>query len=111
MSPEVWSPNKGDGVEFNIYIRTKIEPNVLYRVYNRYIDPKNNLDDRRWFDETVDLSRYGGQSVEIILETLPGPNQNNNYDWSAWSNPVLIDDTLPDSMGTRIPEYEITVQR
>jgi len=46
----------------------------------------------------VDLSRFGGQAVEIIFEALPGPDGNANYDWGGWSTPVLIDETLPESV-------------
>jgi len=95
MAPEVWSPGKGDGVEYNIYVQRPEEPYTLYRVFHHYIDPKNNLEDRRWFDERVDLSRFGGQTVKIIFEALPGPAGNANYDWGGWSAPVLVDETLP----------------
>jgi len=95
MAPEVWSPGKGDGVEYNIYVQRPEEPYKLYRVFHRIIDPKNNPDDRRWFDERVDLSRFGGQTVKIIFEALPGPAGNANYDWGGWSAPVLVDETLP----------------
>jgi tetratricopeptide (TPR) repeat protein len=97
MASEVWSQDKGDGVEFNIYVRKPDEPYKLYLVFRKYIDPKNNPDDRRWFDERLDLSRFGGQNVKIIFETRPGQNSNLNYDWAGWSRPVLIDETLPES--------------
>lgn len=90
MDPDVWSPDKGDGVEYNIYIRYPDNPNLLYRVFHKYIDPKNLPQDQRWFDNFLDLRSYGGQTVEIIFETLPGPNNNSNYDWGGWSTPMLI---------------------
>ncbi|MEM4203751.1 MAG: tetratricopeptide repeat protein [Candidatus Methanomethylicaceae archaeon] len=95
MAPDVWSPEKGDGVEYNIYVQRSDEPYKLYRVFHRYIDPKNNPDDRRWFDERVDLSRFGGQEVKVIFEALPGPAGNADYDWGGWSAPVLVDNTPP----------------
>jgi len=94
ISPDVWSPEKGDGVEYNIYVRKQDEPYKLYWVFQKYIDPKNNLEERRWFDERLDLSRFSGQTVEIIFETRSGPVGDTNYDWGGWSTPVLIDETL-----------------
>jgi hypothetical protein len=94
VAPEAWS-QPGDGVEANLYVRDPDEPSLLYRVYNRYCDPKNNPDDRHWFDEEVDLSRWGGKTVEVIFEVLPGPAGDEDYDWAGWSEPVLIDDTPP----------------
>jgi tetratricopeptide (TPR) repeat protein/4-amino-4-deoxy-L-arabinose transferase-like glycosyltransferase len=95
MDPQVWGADKGDGVEYNVYVRQAQEPYRLVRVFNRYLDPKNNPADRRWFDERLDLSRFGGQQVDIIFEALPGPADDYAFDWGGWSMPVIIDDTLP----------------
>lgn len=95
VAPDTWSPDKGDGVEYNVYVRKPDEPYVLYRVFHRYLDPKNDPDDRRWFDERVDLGDYGGQAVDIIFEASPGPAGNTDFDWGGWSSPVLIDETPP----------------
>jgi hypothetical protein len=63
----------------------------FYQVFHRYIDPKNNPEDRRWFDERVDLSQFGGQAVDVIFEAGPGPSGNSDFDWGGWSTPVLLD--------------------
>ena len=94
MSPEAWIAENSDGVEYNLYVRDLNISNELQTVYHRLINPSKNPDDRRWFDERVDLSRFGGHSVEIIFEALPGPTGNFDLDWGGWSNPVLLDDTL-----------------
>jgi hypothetical protein len=100
VAPEVWS-QRGDGVEYNIYVRDPDEVNTLYQIFGRYCDPKHAPDDRRWFDERVDLSRFGNRTVEIIFETLPGPAGDSDYDWGGWSEPVLIDETLPGPVDRR----------
>jgi tetratricopeptide (TPR) repeat protein len=97
LDPAVWSPDKGDGLEYNVYVRHPKDPLVFHQVFHRYIDPKNNPNDRRWFDERVDLGRFGGQVVDIIFEALPGPAGDGDYDWGGWSTPVLIDETLPEN--------------
>lgn len=111
MAPDVWSPEKGDGVEYNIYVKRTEEPHKLYRVFHRYVDAKNNPDDRRWFDERVDLDRFGGESVEIIFEALPGPEDDADYDWGGWSTPVLIDETPPEAATLGDPAYETPTSR
>jgi hypothetical protein len=90
MAEETWSPEKGDGVVYNIYVRDLANPDVLHRVFNRMIDPKNNPDDRRWFNEAVDLEKFSGLNVEIIFEALPGLEGNNDFDWGGISSPVLV---------------------
>jgi hypothetical protein len=95
MSPDVWSPSMGDGVEYSIYIRKPSQPDTLNLVYRRFLDPKNEPMDQSWFDERVDLSQFGGENVEVIFEALPGPAGNADFDWGGWSSPVLIDETLP----------------
>jgi len=95
MSPEIWSANKGDGMEFNVYLSRQDEPNKLYWIFQKYIDPKNNPNDQRWFDENLDLSEFGGQQVEIIFETRAGPNGNADFDWGGWSWPVLVGELQP----------------
>jgi tetratricopeptide (TPR) repeat protein len=106
MDPTVWDPVKGDGVEYNIYVRDPDHPSVFRRVFSRYLDPKNNPDDRHWIDELVDLSAFGRQTVEIIFETRPGPAGDANYDWAAWSTPVLV----ADDMALLNPSVEVAVQ-
>lgn len=93
MAEEVWLPENGDGVEYSIYVKDLDSPFVIYQVFHKFIDPKNTPDDRHWFDEQVNLNRFGGQEVEIIFEVLPGPAGNLNFDWGGWSLPVLIDDS------------------
>jgi len=114
MDPAVWSPDKGDGVEYNVYVRYPDEPYKLHRVFHRYLDPKNSLkaagnpDDRHWQDQVVDLSGYGGQTVALVFEAsssrprlrglvfevLPGPADDANFDWGGWSMPVLVGDDM-----------------
>ena len=102
LDPAVWSPDKGDGVEYNVYVRDPDEPYKLHRIFHHYLDPKNNPDDRHWQDQVVDLSTYGGQTVDVIFETLPGPAGDANFDpstssgqcWGGWSMPVLVADDM-----------------
>jgi hypothetical protein len=86
LDPKSWSPDKGDGVLFEIYVRNG---GVQENVFSKYIDPKNNAEDRKWHDEVVDLSRFGGKEVSLTFVTSPGPNNNANYDWAGRRDPII----------------------
>lgn len=81
MNPAIWDPSRGDGVRFAISVEVdgSVEP-----VYRRDVDPKRDPADRRWSDERVDLSKFMGRSVSLILET--DPLRDPSFDWAGWAN-------------------------
>ncbi len=83
MNSAVWSPEKGDGVEFEIYLN---ETGKEEKIFSKYIDPKNNPEDRRWYYADVNLSRYRGDKINLSFVTSPGPNGSNPFDWAGWGN-------------------------
>lgn len=85
MSPEVWTPEKGDGVNFKIYIDDQDENQDDF-VFIRYINPKANPNDRRWRNYAVDLSAWGGETVDLHLIAEAGPTGDYGYDWAGWSD-------------------------
>lgn len=86
MPHDAWDKG-GDGVEFTVAIaQGSGEPTVLFR---RYVNPKANEEDRRWFEETIDLSLYEGQRVRLILSTSVGPAGNPGWDFAGWADPVI----------------------
>jgi len=93
LDPAVWEVGLGDGVEFRIAIKYN-QQNRL--VFDEYIDPKNLRADRRWLNYSIDLSFYGGQTVEIIFETLPGPQNSSRFDWAGWGEPYIRYDSVND---------------
>ena len=82
MNPAVWSPEKGDGVEFEIYINGTGKGE---KIFSKYIDPKNNPEDRGWYYAEINLSEYRGKKINLSFVTLPGPSGSNAYDWAGWS--------------------------
>lgn len=86
LHPDVWDPEKGDGVTFEVYIR---DEGFEELVFSKYIDPKHNPEERKWNDFEVDLSRYAGRNVTIIFSTLPGPNNDSRWDWAWWGEPRI----------------------
>ncbi|MEM6452240.1 MAG: hypothetical protein AAF703_18245 [Cyanobacteria bacterium P01_D01_bin.105] len=81
-----------DGVEFRILARSAndrestdsteavVTENVLF---SQWLDPHVNEDDRG--KKRVTLAIENAENTEIVLETLPGPNENNSWDWSYWT--------------------------
>lgn len=90
LDPEVWQPDRGDGVEF--IVRTIVD-GVEETVYYREIDPKNLPEDRRWHDFEVDLDRYAGQTISLLFITYP--LETNKWDRAAWGMPVLLTPSRP----------------
>jgi hypothetical protein len=88
LDPELWAgrideSTLGDGVTFSVNLQSRGES---VTVFEQYVDPKNNLDERRWQDFTVDLSRWSGQPAELIFSTDAGPVGDATYDWAFWSD-------------------------
>ena len=86
ISPEAWD-KKGDGVTFEITVVDQKSAKI--QIFSNYIDPKANSSERKWVDQDVDLSDFGGQKVSFIFSTTFGPRGNGDYDWAGWSRPVI----------------------
>ncbi len=74
----------GDGADGIILIEADGKSETVYK---RYVNPIDHPEDRRWFDETVDLSKYQGKHAKLTFTT--GPHGNATADWFAWANPKL----------------------
>lgn len=84
MAKEAWSPDKGDGVTFKIYLQDVNDSSNDKFVFVRYINPKSNPSDRRWRNYLIDLSELKNKQVLLHLITQSGPNDDNNFDWAGW---------------------------
>jgi anaerobic magnesium-protoporphyrin IX monomethyl ester cyclase len=87
FSPDVWD-RPGAGCTYRIKIKPRMRRGEV--VYSRYFDPKHNPDERRWVDDEVDLSRFGGRTVEMTLSTSTPPGENQ-YCVAFWSRPYLVE--------------------
>jgi hypothetical protein len=83
INPELWGKTTGDGVTFEILIQDD-------QVFCKHINPRENIEDRKWLDYELDLTDYANKTVNICFVTNPGPNGNNAYDWAYWSQPVIV---------------------
>ncbi|MGH7799252.1 MAG: hypothetical protein ACREOW_01310, partial [Thermodesulfobacteriota bacterium] len=87
LDSKSWGADKGDGVLFELYVQ---DGSISERLFSKYIDPKNKIEDRKWHDEVIDLSRYGKKEISLSFVTTPGPNNNTNFDWAGWNNPKIV---------------------
>ncbi|MBW1854973.1 MAG: sulfatase, partial [Deltaproteobacteria bacterium] len=86
INENAWGKD-GDGVLFEIIIVD--EDSQEHSIYSRYIDPKNNQEDRKWFDEEIDLRAFTRQEVSFIFKTTSGSKENKTADWAGWSEPLI----------------------
>jgi hypothetical protein len=93
----------GDGVLFELSLINEESQNTL--LFSQYIDPKNNMEDRKWFDVQVDLAALAGQKVTFIFETKGGPDNNIYFDWAGWSRPQVVSYNNETSEFVHLPDY------
>src|SRR5579871_1597044 len=86
LKPEAWSMD-GDGVTFFIIVSDGKNPES---VLTRDIDPHSVSADRAWHDELIDLSDYGGETIDIIFNTRSGPRGDSKDDLALWGAPRLV---------------------
>lgn len=90
LAPETWSPDKGDGVNFQVYLaEPETAPSGQF-IFNRYLNPKINPSDRRWRNFLVDLSPWAGRAANLSLITESGPTGDWAFDWAGWSELQIV---------------------
>jgi hypothetical protein len=77
------SDKNRDGVGFTIEVRDQAAN--LQKVFYRYLNPKQNFQERRWMDGQVDLTAYRGQTIELLFSTDPSPEDDPPYGWAGWA--------------------------
>ena len=90
LSPQVWSPEKGDGASFQVYVTDPDTSQKGQFVFVRYINPKYNPSDRRWRNFMVDLSPWTGRTVNLSLITEGGPAGDWAFDWAGWAELQVV---------------------
>jgi hypothetical protein len=85
MDSAVWTES-GDGVVFEIDIEHNGQSGILF---SKYIDPKHNEGDRRWYYYSIPFEEYGSQVIRLSFVTNPGPYNDSNWDWAYWGNPLI----------------------
>ncbi len=87
IDPQAWPIS--DGAQFRVVV---IENDQHTIVYDRFVDPKYNFMDRRWIDETLDLSNWQNRRIKLRFITSAGPfnYSNNAADWAHWSDITIL---------------------
>jgi hypothetical protein len=81
LHPEVFHSDRGDGVDFQVDL---LENGNRFNLFSKYVDPKNNPCDRKWFDAIIDLDHWGGKEVVLSFSTSSGPVGDSSWDWAYW---------------------------
>ena len=110
--PSCWD-KPGDGILFKILIDNILPENIFpvtgsigvgqkrqffkpktfflepHTYFIQFIDPKNNIAERKWQDISLDLSAFAGEVVDITFAVDGGPKNDNHYDEALWAHPVI----------------------
>jgi hypothetical protein len=86
MAPESWN-QEGDGVQFSLYVEDEKGAHLLFE---RYLDPKHNPQDRAMYSFHTDLGEYAGPGRRFIFITDGGPQGDLRYDWAGWVEPRIL---------------------
>jgi hypothetical protein len=60
------------------------------RVFETKLQPRTRKSDRGWQEHELDISRYAGQSIRVILRTSVAWRQSTEYAWAGWANPRIV---------------------
>ena len=82
IDPQVWEL-RPEGTRFVIEIK---QGKAERPIFEKVIDPKNQIKDRRWVDATVALDIVGNTELRFRTETV---GTNTEYGWALWAHPYI----------------------
>jgi hypothetical protein len=82
----------GNGAEGRIYFEHADQRDLIFA---KTLDPASKTGDRRWFDESIDLSRFEGMAGYLSFECYPGADGDAVADWFGWSKLQFINVIAP----------------
>ena len=89
LKPEAWTV-EGNGVHFYAGIS---DGRAFEPLFTQTVNPFANASERRWIPVMVDLRSYGGEEMEIILNTVasgPGVAPDDRGDMPVWGAPEVL---------------------
>lgn len=89
VQPEAWE-QEGDGVYFMVGIS---DGRAYDTLFTHHVNPFGDTTNRRWIPVWVDISAYGGEEVELILNTRSGPPDKEGdmrHDLGLWGAPEIV---------------------
>lgn len=87
--PIAWTQPIGDGVYFRV---VAVDGGESVELFARLVDPAHVDADRRWLSVDIDLSRFAGRAIDLVLVTepsAPGLPIEPSYDFGAWGAPRI----------------------
>ena len=90
IHPLLFGDPHADGAVFQVDVRADGRTERMGEVY---INPIAHPEQRCWLPLRVDLSRFAGRSVDLILSNSPGPAGNDYGDWCLWGDPRVADES------------------
>jgi rhamnosyltransferase len=101
------------GAAVNPAARGKRRDPVLFAVmvadevlWHREIGPGARGEEPRWVDVSLDLGRFAGRRVPLMLATR---SENTDYAWAGWGAPRIVTDGL--SAGDRMWNHVLAIAR
>jgi arylsulfatase A-like enzyme len=82
------APERHDRPAVEFAVRIKSGGKGEDTVFQSLVDPMSRSAHRRWVPAEVDLGKYGGKDVDLILETR-GFEETDEPFWAYWGTPVL----------------------
>jgi len=76
-----------NAVRFTISIESGTRREI---VFEAKLQPRKRPSDRGWQKRELDLARFAGQSIRVILQTRMGWRRSNEYAWAGWANPRIV---------------------
>ena len=89
LKPEAWE-QEGDGVLFMVGIS---DGRAYDELFTQHVNPYGDATNRRWIPVYVDISAYGGEEVDLILNTRSGPpaqEGDTRHDLGVWGAPEVV---------------------
>jgi len=62
------------------------------RVLSVGLDPHHREEDRRWVEREVDLARFAGRRVRLVLRTSVSRRLDPHHAWAGWADPRIVHD-------------------
>jgi len=74
-------------VRFTISIESGARREI---VFDAKLQPRRRRSDRGWQKRELDLARFAGQSIRVILQTSVAWRRSTEYAWAGWANPRIV---------------------
>ncbi len=93
----VWQQLKSN-VRFIVSVESDGRRKVIFK---KTLNPRRLESDRAWIRNEIDLSKFAGRSVRLVLTTKVGWRRSTEYAWAAWANPQIVHEVAVDAQSAR----------